>query len=60
MRQERSSVLRVHWTRMSRYSGKEERKERTAGRRALSGFGGGLSTSSSRTVWRRISREWEK
>ena len=45
---------------MSRYSEKEERKESTAGRRARSESGGGLSTSSSRTVWRRISSEWEK
>lgn len=40
---------------MSRYSGKEERKERTVGSRAVSGEGA-LSTSSSRIVWSSISR----
>jgi hypothetical protein len=56
---DRTSVLRVHCTTMSRYWGKEERKERTPGRWAVSGVGC-ESTSSSRTVWRSISREWAK
>ena len=59
VRHDRTSVFRVHCTTMSRYCLKEERKDSTPGSNAVSG-GGEVSTSSSRTLWRSISREWAK
>ena len=55
VRHDRTSVLRVHWTMMSRYCGNDDKNESTLGNKASSG-NGDVSTSSSSTSCKRISR----
>jgi hypothetical protein len=55
VRQDRTSVFRVHCTTMSRYCGNELRKDNTLGNNACSG-GGCVSTSSSSISCNKISK----